>query len=203
MTDIPAVSTAAWVFADRPQPKAEAGAIDEPTRSAARPRAGDIDQHDYDRRSALHKSAREPAHRRTISAPGSVSDLKRASPDSNCRRAAALMEPGLAQDSAVRAGGEEIDGDAGNDLVAALGDGGKAVNQRQITARKPGSRPEARASGRAGDTRRGAGGERRAEHLAFQADVENAGAFGKQSGQCTAKQQRYVDPDGRFGGIAR
>src|SRR3546814_13924343 len=46
------------------------------------------------------------------------------------RRVAALVEPGLAEEGG-QAAGQEVDGDAGDDLVAALGDGGEAVRQRQ------------------------------------------------------------------------
>ena len=108
------------------------------------------------------------------------------------RRAAALREPGLAKDDG-RAGGHEVDRHAGDDLVAAAGDGGKAVYQRQEHRDEDrGGEPD---PGRAGDGGGRAAGERAGEHLAFQADVENARALGIEAREA-GKQKRHGKPDG-------
>ncbi len=109
------------------------------------------------------------------------------------RRAAALMEPGLAEDDGG-ARGDEVDGDAGDDLVAALGDRGKAVTRRQARPRR--ARRKQAEPGGAGDgrdarrTREGGG-----QHLAFEADVEDPGALGIEAGEA-GEQQRHGDADG-------
>jgi hypothetical protein len=99
------------------------------------------------------------------------------------RRAAALLEPGLSEDDR-RAGGDEIDRHAGDDLVAAVGDRGEAVHQAKATERRmPVPRPS---QANAEHGRRGRPSECADQHLAFEPDVEDAGAFGIETGQAAS-----------------
>ena len=112
------------------------------------------------------------------------------------RRAAALREPLDAEE-----GGEtrrqHVDGDAGDELVALEGDGGGAL-QRGGADRdaEAGEEAEPDVAGDRGD--RG-GAEGGGEHLALEADVEDAGALGIEAGE-TGEQQRRREPDGRVEG---
>lgn len=83
----------------------------------------------------------------------------------------------------------EIDGDAGDYLVAAMRDGGKAVHQRQRYGYEHANdQPKpARMQNRS----RSRTGESAGQHLAFKADVKNAGAFGIHAGKA-GQQQRWT-----------
>ena len=113
------------------------------------------------------------------------------------RRAPALAEPGLAEERG-QPGGEEVDGDAGDDLVAALGDRGEAVHQREHD-RDEDRRAEPE-PGRAGERRDRAGGERADQHLSLEPDVENAGALGIETGE-RGEQQRRGQPHRGIDGL--
>ena len=52
--------------------------------------------------------------------------------------------------------------------------------------------------GRSGDRREGAGGEGGGQHLALEADVEDAGALGEEAGEA-GEQQRRREPEARSG----
>lgn len=110
------------------------------------------------------------------------------------RRPAALPEPGFAQDNGGP-GDDEVDRDAGNDLVAALGDRSIAMDQRQSHRNEDGrNEPD---PNRLRDCRRRTGGKGRTKHLAFQPDVEDAGALGEEAGK-RREHQRHGDADRRF-----
>lgn len=109
------------------------------------------------------------------------------------RRAAALPEPGLPQHH-CQTGGDEVERHAGHDLVAAIGDDGKAMDQReQDRDRNAGQKTGPRVCCQISD----AGGSKgRRQHLAFKTDIEHAGAFGKQPRK-SGKEQRDGEADGR------
>ena len=91
-------------------------------------------------------------------------------------------------------GRQDVDGDAAHHLVAAIGDAGEAVQQRQRLGGEDG-RGHAR-PGRAGD-RRGRGGEEgRHQHLAFEADIDDAALLREQPAH-GAEHQRRRDPQRR------
>ena len=90
------------------------------------------------------------------------------------------MEPGLAENDGGPSG-DEVDRHAGDDLVAALGDRGEAVNQRQSDGHR--DRRQHTEPGRACDRRHRPAGEGAAEHLALEADVEDAGTLGIKPGE--------------------
>ncbi len=107
------------------------------------------------------------------------------------RGASALAKQALG-DQNGDAGGQEVEGDAADQLVAAEGDRGNAVNGRQDEGGGDACQ-QAKPDGacQKGD---GPGGHRGHQHLAFQPDVENARAFGiksrktgKQQGRCKAE----------------
>ena len=70
--------------------------------------------------------------------PGSVTGANRIVAFQR-RRAPALAVPGIA-DQRGQTGGHHVDGDAGDDLVAALGDDGEAVHQREDDRRRDAGR---------------------------------------------------------------
>jgi len=110
------------------------------------------------------------------------------------RCAAALLEPGLAKDDG-RAGCDEVDGDAGDDLVAAMRDRGEAVHHGEGDRYQDGHAE----ADEGGMKDRGccSAGKSTDQHLAFKTDVEDAGPFGIKAGE-TGKQQRHREADGRI-----
>ena len=110
------------------------------------------------------------------------------------RRTAALAVPGIAEDGG-EADRQHVDRDAGNDLVAAPGDRGKAVHQRQGDRRQHAGAQAG--PGRAtviGDDGRGEGGD---QHLAFETDVDDARALRPEPRERGA-EQRDRQADGRI-----
>ena len=127
------------VFADGAQSQPEAGAKQHPPGERHH-QEGEIDQ-DRMARDQLGIDRAEDRHVADGVGAGQRDRLE-AGGTGQRRRAAALPEPGLAEDDG-RAGGDEVDGDAGDDLVAAVGDRGEAVHQRHQhrDRRSPRARP--------------------------------------------------------------
>ena len=109
------------------------------------------------------------------------------------RRLPALVEPGDAEHHG-EAGGDDVDGHARDDLVAAVADAREAVQPRQGDAdrHRQQQRDPDRAEGRAGSRRC----ERGEEHLAFEADVDHARALRQHAGQ-RAEDERRRHAQGR------
>ena len=127
VTEIPAVSTARRVLADRAQPEAEAGAVEHPPCQRHR-EEGEIDQHIV----SGHQLGIDPPDGGQRRGPVRKRQDEFAEPCriDQLRRLAALVEPCCAQKRG-KSGGQDVDGKTGNDLVAPVGDAGKAVQQRQ------------------------------------------------------------------------
>jgi len=108
-------------------------------------------------------------------------------------RAPALAVPGMAQNRR-QPRGQRIDGDAGDDLVAALRDGGVAMHEaEQDRRRDAGGQPHRRAA--RGERGRG-GGEGGRQHLSLQPDVDDPGALRPKPREAGADQRRR-QPDRR------
>ena len=108
------------------------------------------------------------------------------------RRLAAAMKPGVAEHDR-QARGQHVEGEAADDLVAALGDARISMHQRKGAGdgNAGGERnPRRIAKGSHCCGAKGAG-----QHLALEADVDNAGTLGKEPGQ-GAEDQRSGDPQG-------
>ena len=110
-------------------------------------------------------------------------------------RAPALAVPGMAEHGR-QPGGEHVEGDSGDDLVAALADAGEAVQEREgKSGNDRGGKP---GSGGPEGARRRRRREGRGQHLAFKPDVDDAGALGPQPGKA-GEEQRDRQPQGRIG----
>ncbi len=109
------------------------------------------------------------------------------SPGGQLRRASALAEPGLAEQHR-RARRDEIERDAGDDLVAARRDRRETVHQAE--QHRDDDAEEEPGIGRAGDRGADAGGEGGGQHLALEADVEDAGPLRIETGQGRQQQRR-------------
>ena len=103
---------------------------------------------------------------------------------------------------------EDVHRDAGDDLLAAMGDAGKAVNERQHDG--GGERGGQPRPGRAGERGDRGGGESPGQQLALQPDIDDAGALGHQPGHGAEDERRgeagravedrkNVDPELRHG----
>ena len=113
-------------------------------------------------------------------------------PAVSCGRAAALREP-LDAEEGGEAGRQHVDGDAGDELVALEGDGGGALQRRGADRdAEAGEEAEPDVAGDRGD---GGGAEGGGQHLALEADVEDAGALGIEAGEA-GEQQRRREADG-------
>ena len=99
---------------------------------------------------------------------------------------------------------QDVHRDAGDDLLAAMGDAGESVNERQ----RDGSCERGRQSrpGRPGERGDGGGGEGAGQQLALQADIDDAGALRHQARHGAEDERRReaggpvqdgedVDPD--------
>ena len=95
----------------------------------------EIDQEVVAARSASRRSGRGPARRASASAPGRSIGRKRAAAR-QLRRLAALPEPGVGRGARSRPAARKLMRDAGDDLVAAMGDRGEAVHQRRARPRR-------------------------------------------------------------------
>ena len=141
------------VLADRAQAQAEAGAEEHPPGQRHREKR-DVDQDRCGPRSGRRRSARAPARSRSASAKRQVDRAGSAASAAELRRPAALPNQ-LWPTSDGQAGGQEVDRDARDQLVAPEGDRGEAVDQRQ---RQRGARcrrePEPGRAGDGGDARR-------------------------------------------------
>jgi hypothetical protein len=109
------------------------------------------------------------------------------------RRLAAAREPRRAQhDREARR--QDVDGDAAHHLVAAPGDAGKAMQQRHRFGSEDGgghAQP-----GRAGDRGSRGGKESCHQHLAFEADIDDAALLREQPAH-GAQHQRRGHPQSR------
>ncbi len=102
-------------------------------------------------------------------------------------RVAAALEPGLAQEGG-ETGSQEIEGHAGNGLVALEIDRGQAVNTREHQGCADAGQQAK--PGRTGDGGHGCRREGAGEQLALEADIDNAGPLGIEAGQ-RRQDQRY------------
>ncbi len=111
------------------------------------------------------------------------------------RRAPALAVPGIA-DHRGEPGRQHVDGDARDDLVAALRDRGEAVHERK--QRRGADAGEEAPIGRARGVARRRGREGGDQQLALEADVDDAGALRPEAGEAGA-QEGDRQPQGRVG----
>src|SRR5690606_25195006 len=102
------------------------------------------------------------------------------------RRSAALAEPGLSKNDGGT-GRDEVDGHPGDDLVAAMGNRGEAVNECEKAGNED-RRAQPDPCG-AVDCGSGAGGEGTCQHLAFETDVEDAGTLRIETRETGQKQR--------------
>src|SRR5262249_35822500 len=109
------------------------------------------------------------------------------------RREAALVEPGIAEEGG-KAGGEEVERHAGDRLVALEVDRGQAMHRRKCKRREDAE--EQPYPGRTEHRRRGGRAEGRNQALAFEPDVDDAGALGIEAGEAR-EDDRHREPDGR------
>ena len=174
----------AWIFADSAQPKAKARAEQDPPGERDREK-GQIDE-DRMAGDQLRIDGAEDRHIRNSLGKRQINGREAAPLGTQGRRATALAEPGLAENDR-RAGGDEVDRNARDDLVAAMGDRGKAMHQRQ--RHRDDDRKEQADPGRSVDGSGSRAGKGGGQHLALKADVEDAGSLGVQARQC-GKHQR-------------
>ena len=159
------------VLADRPQAQAEAGLC-------------------HDEGGERHRRERQVDEERV--AEKEIGNARRGVERG---RAPALAVPGMTEHGR-QSGGEHIEGDPGDDLVAALADAGEAVQEREGERGNDGSgKPDRRAAEGARRRRRREG---RGQHLALKPDVDDAGALRPQPGQA-GEEQRDRQPQGRIG----
>ena len=117
--------------------------------------------------------------------PASAADQRRGSP--------ALTEPVLC-DEHCQAGGEEVDRDARDQLVAAERDRGEPVHEAQQHGGEDArTETEPHRTRDRGDRGGKEGGD---QHLAFEADVDDAGALGEEPREA-GEQKRRCQPHRR------
>ena len=168
---MPAVSTAAGILADRAQAQPEAG----------------LGQHEPGDRHREQRDVDQGRVAREQHVPEALRPFEG-------RGAPALPVPGVADDRS-ETGGEHVDGDARDDLVAALADRREAVDQSEdaTEAPMPAARPIQAELGLGG----GGGREGGDEHLALEPDIDHAGALGPQAGEAGG-EQRDREPQSRI-----
>src|SRR5215208_627856 len=159
------------VLADRPQAQAEAGLCHDEGGERHR-----RERHVYEERVAEEEigNARRGVER---------------------GRAPALAVPGMTEHGR-QSGGEHVEGDPGDDLVAALADAGEAVQEGE--GKRGNDRSRKPRSGGPEGARRRRRREGRGQHLAFKPDIDDAGALGPQPRKA-GKKQRDRQPQGRIG----
>src|SRR4051812_38229783 len=94
------------------------------------------------------------------------------------RRAPALAVPGIADDGG-QPRGQHVDGDTRDDLIAALADGGEAMDEAE--GHRCADAGHQTDPGRTESVSRRRRRESRYQHLAFKADIHHAGALGPET----------------------